>query len=95
MSVTTIEPFWRIAEEAAAVGAWTRLGDAQSIYLVHDAPYDRFGFGPRMLAAARAIGDAEIREHTDREGEVAFYSVRIPAPHRLRVQRAGIFIDRL
>ena len=86
---TVIEPYWTLSRELLARGVWSRAGDASHVYLAHEAPYDRFGFGPAFLEAARSLGDAaRIEVHRDREGEPAFYSVRIAGPHRL-IARAG------
>jgi hypothetical protein len=91
---TVLEPFWRIARDVTRDGEWTRAGGPSFVYLAHDELYDRFGYGPRFLQAARALGgDAQIRVHSDREGEPAFTSVRIARPHRLRVDRAGFHFD--
>ena len=46
-----IEPFWRIATDLEMVGAWSHLGSPSTLYLIHDRPYDRFGYGPRFLQA--------------------------------------------
>jgi hypothetical protein len=79
------EPIWAIPRTLAAGRPWAYTGDAGTRYLVHAAPYDLFGLGPRLLAAARAEppGTASIEPHADRLGEVAFYSIRILRPHRL------------
>jgi hypothetical protein len=58
--------------------------------LVHGAPYDRFGFGPRFLSAVEALGNQAVtRVYRDREGEPAFYSVRITRAHQLMADRRG------
>ena len=64
---------------------WVHRGHEQTVYLVHDAPFDLFGLGPRLLSAAGALPDerVEIREHRDREGEISFLSVRFLGPHQL------------
>lgn len=88
--LTVLEPFWRIGTDVTHQGFWSQRGGPGHVYLVHDLPYDRFGFGPRFLAAARQLGDdAVIRVHRDREGEPAFFSVRVARPHTLRVDRNG------
>ena len=89
-----IEPFWRIATDLEMVGAWSHLGSPSTLYLIHDRPYDRFGYGPRFLQAMDALGeDARTRVHRDREGEPAFYSVRIARPHRLLLDRRGFRVE--
>ena len=78
-----LEPIWKIPR--ARGGTWSHTGTAAHTYLVHDAPYDRFGFGPPFLSAVRALGEgATLRKHTDREGVAAFYSVRFDRAHRIR-----------
>jgi hypothetical protein len=83
-----VEPVWGIREAVRSAGAWRFPGRAGDLYFVHDREYDLFGFGPGFLAAARAVGarnpDAlEIRAHRDREGGVAFHSVRFARDHRI------------
>jgi hypothetical protein len=91
---TVIEPFWHIARDVEQQGMWGRVGDASHVYLVHEAPYDRFGFGHRLLEAARSLGEVtSIRTYRDREGATAFHAVRIARPHRLRIDRSGIHFD--
>jgi hypothetical protein len=70
------------------------VGTSSTVYLAHQEPYDRFGYGPRFLETVAALGDdATLRVHRDREGEPAFYSVRISRPHRLRCDRSGFRVD--
>lgn len=89
-----IEPFWRIGLDLEMLGQWSHLGSPSTLYLVHDRPYDRFGYGPRFLQAMAALGDdALTRIHRDREGEPAFYSVRIARPHRLHLDRRGFSVE--
>ncbi|MEZ4215047.1 MAG: hypothetical protein R3E88_01085 [Myxococcota bacterium] len=86
------EPIWEIEPRVRATGVWATEGDGARRYVVHDAAWDRFGFGPHLLAAARALGDrAAIRAYRDREGEVAFYTVRFAGPHRLSLERGRGF----
>jgi hypothetical protein len=60
-------------------------GDARHHYLVFDPRYDLFQLGPKLLDAASGLDEerVEVRAHRDREGEVAFYSVRFLGPHQL------------
>jgi hypothetical protein len=89
-NLIVLEPFWQIGSALASQGVWSHRGDERHVYLVHDEPYDRFGFGPRFLATARQLGDrALIRAHQDREGEPAFFTVRVNQPHTLFVDRSG------
>lgn len=87
------EAIWKIPRDLAAGRPWTHRGDAGTRYLVHDAPYDLFGLGPGMLAAARAQppGSVSIEAHTDREGAIAFYTIRILRSHRLAYRGSGRF----
>ncbi len=80
-----IEPIWRIPQLLRQGRPWVHPGDANHHYLFRDAPYDLFQLGPKLLAAARQLGPdlAEIRTHTDRQGDTAFYSLRIMGPHQL------------
>jgi len=80
-----VEPIWTIPATLQQGRAWSIEGDADTLYLVHGAPYDLFGLGERFLADMRGLGFGETRieTHHDRSGSVAFYSVRIPRPHRL------------
>ena len=88
-----VEPFWGIREAVRAAGAWRFPGSAGDVYFVHEREYDLFGFGPGFLAAARAVGERrpdalEIRTHRDREGGVAFHSVRFARDHEITYERA-------
>jgi hypothetical protein len=80
-----IEPIWTIPQLLRRGRPWVHSGDANHHYLVRDAPYDLFQLGPKLLAAARKTDSAltEIRAHTDRQGDPAFYSVRFTRPHQL------------
>ncbi len=80
-----LEPIWTIPRLLARGRPWVHRGDANHHYLVYDATYDLFQLGPKFLAAAQAVGPelAEIRAHRDREGGLAFYSVRFLGLHQL------------
>ncbi len=83
-----VEPIWAIRETARAQGAWRFAGGAGDVYFVHGEEFDLFGFGPGFLAAARALagrspGALEIRTHHDREGGIAFHSVRFARAHEI------------
>jgi hypothetical protein len=80
-----VEPIWTIPNALRRGHPWRHQGDAQTVYLVHDEPYDLFGLGPSLLAAARALPPerVEIRPHRDREGQISFLSVRFLGPHQL------------
>jgi hypothetical protein len=86
-----LEPIWDIRSIVRARGQWRFPGRAGDLYLVHDADYDRFGFGPPLLAAARELAanapDAiSLRPYTDSEGQVAFWGVRLDRRHHLVFQ---------
>lgn len=79
------EPIWSIVPALAAGRAWHHDGDGATRYLVHEARYDLFGLGPKLLRSARRLPEERrtIEPWTDREGGTAFVSVRFPFPHRL------------
>jgi hypothetical protein len=79
------EPIWSIPRQLSAGRPWLHAGDEHHHYLVFAPRYDLFQLGPKLLAAARALPAEQvaIREHRDREGEIAFYSVRFLGPHQL------------
>jgi hypothetical protein len=80
-----IEPFWHFRPGGRPDRDWRHRGDAGHFYLVHEAPYDRFGHGLDFLeqVAGLAPGVAETRAYRDREGAVAFLAIRLNRPHRL------------
>jgi hypothetical protein len=87
-----LEPIWGIREAVREQGEWRFAGEAGDLYLVHDGEYDLFGFGPAFLAAARRLaerepGTAEVRAHSDRDGRVAFWTVRVDRRHELVYRR--------
>ncbi|MBW2419506.1 MAG: hypothetical protein JRH19_13225, partial [Deltaproteobacteria bacterium] len=83
--IQLVEPIWSIPHALRRGHPWAHEGDALTVYLVHDEPYDLFGLGPDFLSAVRTLPSdrVEIREHLDREGAVSFLSVRFLGPHRL------------
>jgi hypothetical protein len=72
-----VEPFWTLGR-----GPLPALPKATNvIYLVHPPEYSLFAIGPRYLAAALAAGkDVEVKPWNDREGHVAFYTIRCLTP---------------
>ena len=87
-----LEPIWGIREAVREQGEWRFAGEAGDLYLVHDGDYDLFGFGPAFLAAARRLAErepetAEVRAHSDRDGSVAFWTVRVGRAHELIYRR--------
>jgi hypothetical protein len=81
-----VESIWALPQALAAGKPWVLDADANTVYLVHDTPYDLFGLGPNFLLAARLAKNpaANITPHYDKAGDLAFYSVRVGGPHRLR-----------
>jgi hypothetical protein len=87
-----VEPIWDIRSIAAASGRWRFSGGSGDLYLLHDREYDHFGFGPPLLVAARQLAETtpdaiSIRSYTDRDGQVAFWSVQVDRRHSLVFQR--------
>ena len=85
------EPIWAMAQYLTRRGRFIANGDANTVYLYHEEPYDLFGYG-KFFARALRQSDAdryEITEHRDRRGDVVFKSARFDAPHRLTFD--GIF----
>ena len=72
-----------IGFERSQRGAWRAQGDASRLYLLHLPPYDRSGYGQPFLDAVGELDPQriEIRRYKDREGQTAFVTVRILAPH--------------
>jgi hypothetical protein len=73
---------------------WSLEGDGDFDYLLYPDDYAVFLHGAHFLAAARRLPPrvASVRDHYDGQGDLAFRSVRIRHPHRLRVGR-GIEIE--
>jgi hypothetical protein len=84
--VQLVESIWTLPRTLAGGQPWVFDAEAGTTYLVHDAPYDLFGLGPKFLLAARLAGSetARIRTHRDAAGDPAFYSVRLLRRHRVR-----------
>jgi len=79
------EPVWALRGVGRSQPEWHFDGTPRHVYLVFDDDLAVFEFGPRFLARARALSSAEVtvRRHLDREGDLAFLSVRFSRPHRL------------
>lgn len=90
-----IEPIWGIERAVFTEGVWAFPGDARHRYVTHEELYDRFGYGPAFLRAARILDRSgrpvTIRSYTDREGETAFVTVAFDAPHRIILRRDSGF----
>jgi hypothetical protein len=89
---TLLEPIWGIRDSVRREGVWRFEGQAGDVYFVRDRDLDLFGFGPPFLAAARRLaaqepGAVEIREYRDREGGLAFLTVRLTRPHQVTYRR--------
>ena len=80
-----VEPIWKIRRGHLPGHAWTFAGTPQHVYLVFEEDLAVFDFGPEFLAMARDMtpDDVSIRRHLDREGDLAFLSVRFARPHQL------------
>jgi hypothetical protein len=80
-----VEPIWTMRRAHLPGRAWTFAGTSRHAYLVFEEDLAVFDFGPRFLAVARDMQpeDVTIRPHADREGDVAFLSVRFARPHQL------------
>jgi hypothetical protein len=78
-----IEPIWRNDLDFE--------GTPRHVYLFHEDEYDRFDFGPDLPRAVQELepGVATLRAHRDREGEVAFLSLRFSRDHRLIIDEDG------
>jgi hypothetical protein len=89
--VRSREPIWSMSRVVARRGRLEMKGDADTIYLFHEAAYDLFGLG-RQFTRALAASDPErhsVREHRDGDGDLVFKSVRFDRPHELNFD--GIF----
>jgi hypothetical protein len=64
---------------------WLLRGGPDHVYLLFEDDLAVFDYGSQFLAAAHELDPqlVAVRRHLDREGDVAFLSVRISAPHRL------------
>lgn len=80
-----VEPIWLMRRPHISKQKWQIDGGPENVYLVFEDELAVFEFGSEFLALVNALppGDASIRRHADREGDVAFLSVRFPRPHRL------------
>jgi len=80
-----LDPVWRLRFVRQAGRSWSRRGDADSVYLVHEDPIDVARFGEPFLAHVATLPPdvVEVRRWRDREGTPAFTAVRVLAPHEL------------
>ena len=79
------EAHWQIPRAVRQRGAWVIEGDPGDRYILHLAPYDRSGLGQPFLEAVKTLNHERVvvRRHLDGEGDVAFVSIRVDAPHRI------------
>jgi hypothetical protein len=83
------EPIWALRYAHLPGHAWEYAGGPGHVYLAFEEGLAVFEHGPRFLARVRDMDpeDVTVRRHLDREGDVAFVSVRFARPHRLRYVR--------
>ena len=79
------ESHWQIPRALRERPAWVIVGEPGDYYILHLAPYDRSGFGRLFVSAVAEANDDRITalEHLDGDGDVAFVTVRVEAPHRV------------
>jgi len=89
-----VEPVWTLRQARPPGRPWRFAGGPQHVYLVFEDDLAVFPSGPRFLDFVTGL-DARavvIRRHRDRDGDVAFVSVRFTAPHQLRYA-SGFEVD--
>ena len=94
-NLALVEPVWALRQARLPGRAWRFSGGPHHVYLVFEEDLSVFPSGPQFLDLARDLGAdvVRIRRHFDREGDVAFLSVRFSGPHRLRYV-SGFEVDR-
>jgi hypothetical protein len=87
--LAAVEPIWEMRKAHLLGRTWRFVGTPQNVYLVFEEDLAVFDFGPQFLAMVRdmAPGSVSIRRHLDREGDLAFLSVRFARPHQLTYGR--------
>jgi len=77
-----VEPVWRLRGPRAA---WAFAGDDRTLYLLHPEALAVFDYGSSFRAALGTLPPdaARVHRHLDREGDIAFLSIRLSSPHRL------------
>jgi len=80
-----IEPIWTLRRAGRAKRAWSFAGTPQHVYVFFDEDLAVFDFGSRFRAMLDGVPSesVSVRRHVDREGDLAFLSVRFARPHRL------------
>jgi 4-amino-4-deoxy-L-arabinose transferase-like glycosyltransferase len=69
-----LEPFWTFASFKDALPALPR--DPQYVYLAHSPEYSLLRYDLLYLDAARSDDHAEIQQHSDKQGQIVFYTIR-------------------
>ncbi len=87
-----LEPPWEVRREQRGGRGWMHEGDAQTYYLVHPPDYDRFAFGPPLMALAERSPSAEVEVIPDRSGDPALVVIRFDLPHRLIYDGRGFSV---
>jgi hypothetical protein len=84
-AVRSLDVIWPLRRALARGEAWSVVGDAGTVYLIHPEPFDLFELGTpfRHALAALPAERVVVRPHVDREGGVAFLAVRLKGPHRI------------
>jgi hypothetical protein len=84
-NLARVEPIWKMRRVHPEGRVWRFSGTDRHVYLVFEGDLSVFDFGPEFLATARGMPteDVRIRSHLDREGDLAFLSVRFSGPHEL------------
>jgi hypothetical protein len=79
------EAIWKMSRPRLRRGPWVYEGGAQTVYLLYPPEYALFDFGASLLREIEALppGSAQVRQHADAAGDLAFLSVRFAGPHRL------------
>jgi hypothetical protein len=85
------EPFWQLRGREQQTSGLP-IGTPEHTYLVFAPRFAVFPYGDALLAAVAALpGEAvRVRAHRDREGDIAFHSIRFTRPHQL-VYHSGRF----
>jgi hypothetical protein len=89
------EPIWAMRRARPSRQKWEIDGGPEHVYLVFEEELAVFEFGEKFLALVNELppGDASVRRHTDREGDVAFLSVRFARPHRIAYHSGRFEVD--
>jgi hypothetical protein len=93
--VRSIDAVWPLQRALARGGTWGVQGNADTRYLIHPAPLDLFGLGPRLEDALAGLPEDsyQVTPHLDREAVPAFLEVRFDRSHQLVYGGAGFAIS--